>query len=154
MELDLMGLLERSAPAPTSMESPPVVEDDGVDVRLELSLGLSSGEGESRKRARESDEAVIEKKPKMEEGSVPSVLQVMPAIFPRPISCCYSCMISDWLPISMEDVGNNVYEPRAKLSFTLETNEAAACDLQAEVVGESSSPESQKSGTSVLQLFC
>ncbi|KAL0928478.1 hypothetical protein M5K25_000362 [Dendrobium thyrsiflorum] len=146
MELDLIGLLEQSASAPASMDSPVVVEDGGVGVRLELSLGFSSGEVESRKGARESNEAVVVKKPKMEEGPMPYCLQVMPKDFIEANGYW-------WVPISMEVIGNNLYMPRDNPSLALETDGVAAGDWLVEVAGEFISPESLNYGTYVLQLF-
>ncbi|KAH0470354.1 hypothetical protein IEQ34_000334 [Dendrobium chrysotoxum] len=153
MELDLMGLLGRSVSASSLMDSSAVVEDGVVDVKLELSLGLSSGEMEPRKRARENDEAIIVKKPKLE-GSVPYLLQVMPMVFLGPIGYCYAYIMPCWVPTSMEFFGNNMYEPRDNAGLALEMHGVAANDWQMEIARESSSPKCQNYGTSILQLFC
>ncbi|KAH0470978.1 hypothetical protein IEQ34_000701 [Dendrobium chrysotoxum] len=50
------------------------LEIDSVDVKLELSLGLSSGEVDCRKRVTETIEIIVVKKPKMEEGPMPYFL--------------------------------------------------------------------------------
>ncbi|KAH0470412.1 hypothetical protein IEQ34_000135 [Dendrobium chrysotoxum] len=74
----------------------------GVDVMLELSLGLSSGKVECRKWARESNETVGVKKPKMEEGPMPYCLQVMPTIFIGLKGYYYAYMMPCWVLISMK----------------------------------------------------
>ncbi|KAH0471017.1 hypothetical protein IEQ34_000740 [Dendrobium chrysotoxum] len=124
---NIFETLRWRAPASALLDLPVVVEDGGVDVRLELSLGLSSGEAEPRKRAKENNEVVIVKKPKME-GSMPYVFQVMPTIFLRPIGYCYSYIMPFWVPIFMEFVGNNVYESRDNPSLALEMDGVAASD--------------------------
>ncbi|KAH0470827.1 hypothetical protein IEQ34_000550 [Dendrobium chrysotoxum] len=102
------------------MESLEVVEVFGVEVRLELSLGLSSGKIECRKWVRETNEIVVVKKPKMEEGPMPYYLQVMPTIFIGTKGYCYAYMIPCWVPISMEFIRNNLYEPWDNPSLALE----------------------------------
>ncbi|KAH0470381.1 hypothetical protein IEQ34_000104 [Dendrobium chrysotoxum] len=57
-----------SAQALAVIESLEVMEECGVEVRLELSLGLSSSEVECRKWVRETNEIVVVKNLKMEEG--------------------------------------------------------------------------------------
>ncbi|KAH0470418.1 hypothetical protein IEQ34_000141 [Dendrobium chrysotoxum] len=138
MEFDLIRLLERSASAPTAIDSLEVVEGCGVDVMLELSLGLSSGKVECRKWARESNETVGVKKPKMEEGPMPYCLQVMPTIFIGSKGYCYSYMMPCWVLISMKVVGNNLYEPRDYPNLALEMDGVAAGDWKVVVAGESS----------------
>ncbi|KAH0470798.1 hypothetical protein IEQ34_000521 [Dendrobium chrysotoxum] len=117
-ELDLIGQLKWSAPALAAMDLPEVMEECCMDVWLELSLGLSSGEVECRKWVRETNENVIVKKPKMEEGPMPYCLQVMPIIVIGPKGYCYAYMMPCWVPISMK--------PRDYPSFTLEMNEVTA----------------------------
>ncbi|KAH0470900.1 hypothetical protein IEQ34_000623 [Dendrobium chrysotoxum] len=63
-----------SAQALAVIELLEVVEECGVEVRLELSLGLSSSEVKCRKWVRETDETVVVKNLKMEEGLMPYCL--------------------------------------------------------------------------------
>ncbi|KAH0470940.1 hypothetical protein IEQ34_000663 [Dendrobium chrysotoxum] len=84
MELDLIGQLEQSAPAQAAIDSLEVVEECGVDVRLELSLGLSSSE------VGETNEIIIVKKPIMKEGPMLYYLLVMLTIFIGPKGYCYA----------------------------------------------------------------
>ncbi|KAH0470762.1 hypothetical protein IEQ34_000485 [Dendrobium chrysotoxum] len=150
MELDLTERLEQRTEEPVAMDSPAVVEENGMDVRLELSLGLSSGDG-SRKRVRECDEAVEGKKPKMEEGLVLYGLQFMPVILQAPNGYCYVSMMPCWVPRSVDVVENSVYEPTGNRSLVAEMDGVAAGDCQMEVAGRLSSQESSISRTSVLQ---
>ncbi|PKU75428.1 ninja-family protein 3-like [Dendrobium catenatum] len=151
MELDLTGRLEKRTVDTVAMDSPAVVEENGMDARLELSLRLSSGEVGSRKRVRESDEAVEAKKPKMEEGPVPYALQFIPVILQAPNGYCYVSMMPCWVPSSVDAVENSVYEPRGNRSLVAEMDGVAAGDCQAEAAGRLSSQESSISRTSVLQ---
>ncbi|KAH0471094.1 hypothetical protein IEQ34_000817 [Dendrobium chrysotoxum] len=146
MELDLIGLLEWSGLALAAMDSLEVMEECGVDVKLELSLKLSSGEVECIKRVRESNETIAVKKPKMEEGAMPYCLQVMPTVFIGPKGYCYAYIMLCWVLISMKVIGNNLYKPRDNPSLALKMDGVAPDDWQAEVVGESSSQESLYSG--------
>ncbi|KAH0470826.1 hypothetical protein IEQ34_000549 [Dendrobium chrysotoxum] len=61
--------------------------------RLELSIWLSSSEVEYKKWVRETNEIVVVKKPKMEEGLVPYYLQVMPMVYIGPKGYCYAYMM-------------------------------------------------------------
>ncbi|KAH0470382.1 hypothetical protein IEQ34_000105 [Dendrobium chrysotoxum] len=135
------------------MDSPAVVEESGMDVRLELSLGLSFGEEGSRKRVRESNEAVEWKKPKMEEGLVPYGLQFMPVIFLGMNGYCYVTMMPCWVPSSVDVVENFVYEPTRNQSLVVEMDGVAVDDFQVEVTDGSSSPEKGHSRNFVLQSF-
>ncbi|KAH0470296.1 hypothetical protein IEQ34_000019 [Dendrobium chrysotoxum] len=94
MELDLIRPLERSAPALAMMDSLEVVEECCVDVMLELSLGLSSDEVECKKWVGETNETVIVKKPKIEEGPMPYCLKVISMVFIGPKDYCYAYMTS------------------------------------------------------------
>ncbi|KAH0470711.1 hypothetical protein IEQ34_000434 [Dendrobium chrysotoxum] len=153
MEFDLIRLLEQSASAPTAIDSLEVVEGCGVDVMLELSLGLSSGKVECRKWARESNETVGVKKPKMEEGPMPYCLQVMPTIFIGLKGYYYAYMMPCWVLISMKVVGNNLYEPRDYPNLALEMDGVATGDWKVVVARESSSSKSLYSRTYVLQFL-
>ncbi|KAH0471156.1 hypothetical protein IEQ34_000879 [Dendrobium chrysotoxum] len=126
MEVDLIGPLERSVLAPTTMNLVEVVKECSVDVKLDLSLGLSSGEVECRKRVRVTNEIVVVRKPKMEEGQMPYCLQVMPKVFIGPKGYCYAYMIPCWVPICMEVIGNNLYELSDNSNLVLETDGVAA----------------------------
>ncbi|KAH0470610.1 hypothetical protein IEQ34_000333 [Dendrobium chrysotoxum] len=128
MEFDLIGPLERSMPALAAINSLEVVEECGVDVSQKFSLGLSSGEVECRTRVRETDETVVVKKPKMEEGSMPYCLQVMPTIFIWPKGHGYAYMMPCWVLISIKVIGNNLYELRDNPSLALVMDGVAASD--------------------------
>ncbi|KAH0471075.1 hypothetical protein IEQ34_000798 [Dendrobium chrysotoxum] len=114
-----------------------LVEECGVDVSLKFSLGLSSSKVECKKWVRESkveckkwvretNETVIVKKSKIEEGQMPYYLHIMPTVIIGPKGYCYANMMPCWVPISMEVIGNNLYEPRDNPSLALETGEVAA----------------------------
>ncbi|KAH0470497.1 hypothetical protein IEQ34_000220 [Dendrobium chrysotoxum] len=111
-----------SVSALVAMDLLEVVKERGVDVKLELSLGLSSGEVECKKWVRETIEIVIVKKPKMEEGLMPYCLQVMPIVFIGPKRYYYAYMMPYWVLISMKVIGYNLYKPRDNLSLALEMN--------------------------------
>ncbi|KAH0470706.1 hypothetical protein IEQ34_000429 [Dendrobium chrysotoxum] len=85
---------KRSAPALAMMDSLEVVEECCVDVRLELSLGLSSDEVECKKWVGKTNETVIVKKPKIEEGPMPYYLKVISIVFIGPKYYCYAYMMS------------------------------------------------------------
>ncbi|KAH0470692.1 hypothetical protein IEQ34_000415 [Dendrobium chrysotoxum] len=65
---------ERTMSALAAINSLELVEECGVDDSLKFSLGLSSDEVECRKWVRETNEIIIVKKPKMEEGPMPYYL--------------------------------------------------------------------------------
>ncbi|KAH0470492.1 hypothetical protein IEQ34_000215 [Dendrobium chrysotoxum] len=126
MEVDLIGPLERSVLVPMTTNLLEVVKECGVDVKLDLSLGLSSGEMECRKRVRETNEIVVVRKPKMEEEQMPYCLQVMPKVFIGPKGYCYAYMMPCWVPIYMKVIENNLYEPSDNPNLVLETDGVAA----------------------------
>ncbi|KAH0470306.1 hypothetical protein IEQ34_000029 [Dendrobium chrysotoxum] len=74
---------------------------------------------ECEKCVRETNEIVIVKKPKMEEGPMSYCLQVMLKVFIEPRVYYYAYIMPLWVPISMEVVGNNLHEPRDNLSLAL-----------------------------------
>ncbi|KAH0470495.1 hypothetical protein IEQ34_000218 [Dendrobium chrysotoxum] len=124
MQLDFIGPLERSVTASMMIFSLGVVEECGVDVRIELSLGLSSDKVECKKWERETNEIVVVKKPKMKEGPMHYYLLVMSTIFLGPKGYYYTYMMPWWVPISIEVVRNNLYKPCDNLSLALETDES------------------------------
>ncbi|KAH0470506.1 hypothetical protein IEQ34_000747 [Dendrobium chrysotoxum] len=62
------------------------------------------------------------------EGAVPYVLQVMLTVLPGPIDYYYAYIMPCWVPISMEFIGNNVYEKTDNPSFVLKMDGVAASD--------------------------
>ncbi|KAH0470494.1 hypothetical protein IEQ34_000217 [Dendrobium chrysotoxum] len=99
-----------------------VMEEYGVDVMLELSLGLSSGKVEYRKWVRETNEIVVVKKPKFEEGPMSYYLYVMLMVFIGTKCYCYAYMMTCFVPISKEVIGKNLYETRDNPTLALETD--------------------------------
>ncbi|KAH0470593.1 hypothetical protein IEQ34_000316 [Dendrobium chrysotoxum] len=106
-----------------AMGSLEVVEECGVDIKLEIFLGLSSGEVKCRKWVRESNEIVIVKKPKMQDRPMPYFLQVILINFIRPKGPIEYSVMAPTVMDSLEVEEESGVDVRLELSLGISSDE-------------------------------